>query len=61
MKPDNAEARNNLGIALIRLGRTAEAMEQFQKALRAHPDYLDAARNLQLVQAGLKAHPAGKH
>jgi Flp pilus assembly protein TadD len=32
-RPDSAEARNDLGIALANLGKSAEARAQFQQAL----------------------------
>jgi tetratricopeptide (TPR) repeat protein len=38
--------RNNLGLALLRLGRTTEAREQFELALRYEPDFAAAHRNL---------------
>jgi glycosyltransferase involved in cell wall biosynthesis len=41
-----AEGDNNLGVALARLGRTAEAMELFAMALKQFPKYLDAELNL---------------
>ena len=38
IKPDNAEARNNLGNALLQKGRVDEALVQYQKALQIKPD-----------------------
>ena len=51
MKPDYADAHNNLGIALYQQGRAAEAIREFQEALRLKPDYADARRNLDVVLA----------
>ena len=40
------EALNNLGTALRRLGRPAEAVEQFREATRLRPDFFEAHINL---------------
>ena len=42
LKPDYAEAHNNLGIALKDQGQLTEAMAQYQEAIRLKPDYVDA-------------------
>ena len=42
----NALAYNNLGVALDQLGRQAEAVEPFEKAIGINPNFLDARRNL---------------
>ena len=47
----NAVAYNNLGLALAREGRIAEAKEQFQKALEVSPDDPEANYNLGLILA----------
>ena len=49
-----AEAHNNLGITLARLGRTQEAITQHEQALRLKPDFTEAHYNLgiALEQAG---------
>ena len=44
--PRCAPAHNNLGTALAREGRTAEAVAQFQAALDIDPDYAEAHNNL---------------
>jgi tetratricopeptide (TPR) repeat protein len=46
IKPEYAEALNNLGDALLRAGRVDEAVLQDEKALRVKPEYADAHYNL---------------
>ena len=46
LKPDYAEAHNNLGNALTALGRVEEAAASFQEAVRLRPDYAEAHNNL---------------
>ncbi len=46
LKPDYADAHNNLGIALFRKGQMDEAIRQFQEALRLKPDQAEAHNNL---------------
>ena len=45
-QPDNAEAHNNLGVALQHLIELDQAMECHRRALQAKPDYPDAYNNL---------------
>jgi protein O-mannosyl-transferase len=45
-RPDNANARNNLGLALFRDGRTEEAMTQYRAALEIQPVYPGVLNNL---------------
>ena len=45
-RPDDPEAHNNLGSALARQHRTAEAVAEFQASLRLRPDYAEAHNNL---------------
>lgn len=54
LDPRRPEARNMLGLGLARVGRTREAMEQFETALDARPDYASARFNLAnaLVKSG---------
>jgi tetratricopeptide (TPR) repeat protein len=47
-RPD-AGNNNNMGIALVQLGRTDEALAQFQEALRLDRDYIDVHYNLALL------------
>jgi tetratricopeptide (TPR) repeat protein len=45
LSSDEAEARNNLGLMLLRDGQITESMEQFRLAARMRPYYKDAAVN----------------
>ena len=58
--PDNADAHYNLGIALVRQGKPAEASEHFREALRINPDDADAHYNwgTALAQQGKLAEAA---
>ncbi len=47
LRPDYAEAQNNLGVALSQIPQRApEALAHFQAAVRLNPDYADARFNL---------------
>ena len=46
LKPRHLAARNNLGVALWKLGRYTEAAEQFRRAVSVQPAYADAQFNL---------------
>lgn len=46
LKPDFAEAYNNLGSAYGAKGLTDKAIEQFQIALKLKPEYADAHENI---------------
>jgi protein O-mannosyl-transferase len=54
LAPENAEAHNNLGVALASAGRTADAVPEFQAALRLRPDYSDAQYNLTAALSQLR-------
>jgi Flp pilus assembly protein TadD len=43
---DSAEVHNNLGVALVRLGRRDEAIAHFREALRLQPGDIGARDNL---------------
>lgn len=44
--PQFAEARYNLGVGLHRLGRVAEAIDQWRKVVRSRPEHVEARYNL---------------
>ncbi len=46
IKPDYAEAYNNMGIALQEQGKLEEAIEAYNKALAIKPDYAEAYNNM---------------
>ena len=46
IRPDSAEARNNLGIALAQTGDAADALAQYEEALRLKPNDSEAHYNL---------------
>jgi Flp pilus assembly protein TadD len=51
IKPDNAEAHKNLGVALAGRGQLDEAIAHFQKALEINPDYVGARRALDAARS----------
>lgn len=53
----DAASAYNLGNALARAGRFAEAIAAFDRALAAHPDDEDAAFNKALLEAALQREP----
>ena len=55
IRPEDAEAHNNLGGVLAKLGRFPEATEEFKKALQLDPDLASAHYNLATLQAQQKA------
>ena len=52
IKPDYAEAHNNLGIALAGRGQVDEAIAHYRKALEIKPDDVEAHYNLGIALAG---------
>jgi tetratricopeptide (TPR) repeat protein len=46
IKPDYAEAYNNMGNALKEQGKLEEAIEAYNKALAIKPDYAEAYNNM---------------
>src|SRR5580693_4350398 len=54
LRPDLAEARNDLGILLAQLGQLAEAQAELEQVVLLRPDLPDAHHNLALVLKGLE-------
>jgi tetratricopeptide (TPR) repeat protein len=52
LKPDHAEAYNNLAAALLAQGRLEEAEARYRKALSLKPDYAEAHNNLAVALVG---------
>jgi len=50
IKPDFADAHNNLGTLLARQGQLEEAIGHFAEALRIEPDFEEAKGNLDLAK-----------
>jgi len=46
IRPDFAEAHNNLGVALARRGKIQAAIGEYNQALQINPDYAEAHNNL---------------
>jgi Flp pilus assembly protein TadD len=51
LKPDYADAENNLGAALARVGRVQEAIAHFERALQLRPDDAAARDNLARIRS----------
>jgi tetratricopeptide (TPR) repeat protein len=49
--PDDADWRNNLGAALVRLGDLPGAVEEFRRALELNPSMADARQNYEATRA----------
>ena len=49
LKPNYADAHNNLGIVLAMQGKSVEAEDHFREAIRINPNFADAHGNLGLV------------
>ena len=46
LKPDYADAHNNLGIALLSIKKNEEAIPHFKMAIKIKPDFAEAYINL---------------
>jgi tetratricopeptide (TPR) repeat protein len=57
IKPDYAEAHNNLGVALMELGRTQDAIAQYEQALRINPNFSEAQKGLARARAVQEGKP----
>ena len=51
LRPDYAEAHNNLGIVLARGGRVEEAIAHFRRALELDPAQTEVRGNLDIALA----------
>ena len=51
IEPDSATVHNNIGIAFVQLGRTGEAVSEFEVAVKLAPDNAEAQRNLAMAKA----------
>ena len=51
IKPDLAEAHNGLGDVLRRMGRTKEAIDEFEQAIQMRADYAEPHGNLGTILA----------
>ena len=49
IKPDYAEAYNNLGVTYNKLGQLEQAVQAYEEALKIDPDYADAHNNLGIL------------
>jgi tetratricopeptide (TPR) repeat protein len=56
LQPDNAAFQNDLGVALERLDRKAEALTHFERAVQLNAGYVEAHHNRGLVEAALGRH-----
>jgi tetratricopeptide (TPR) repeat protein len=54
LKPNNAPAANNLGVAFHRLGDLARALEWYTKAAELDPNNTNAVKNIERVRAKLE-------
>jgi len=46
IKPDSADAHNNLGVALLSTGQIAAAVGQYREAVELKPEFTEARYNL---------------
>jgi tetratricopeptide (TPR) repeat protein len=57
------EAHNNLGLALVRLGKVPDAISHYEQAIRINPDYAEAHYNfgIALLQTGKAQEAIGEY
>jgi Flp pilus assembly protein TadD len=53
MNPNDADAHNSLGYTLANLGRVAEALPHFERAVALNPGNDNAKRNLEQARRAL--------
>jgi tetratricopeptide (TPR) repeat protein len=46
--PDFIDARFNMGVALFRMGKLSDAIEQFEKTVELNPKKMEARRALKI-------------
>src|SRR5215471_13574863 len=49
LRPDDAEARNSIGLVYVQSGEDEKAIAAFREAIKLRPDYADAHQNLGAV------------
>jgi Tfp pilus assembly protein PilF len=54
--PQDAQVHNDFGELYLRMGKPAEALEQFDKALAANPTHSTALKNRDLARQQLSGH-----
>ncbi len=54
--PQDAQVHNDFGELYLRMGKPAEALEQFEKALAVNPSHPAALKNRDLARQQLSAH-----
>ncbi len=54
LNPQSAAARHNLGVALLKEGRTVEGIDEEKRALKVQPKYMLAMHNLALAYLTLR-------
>jgi Flp pilus assembly protein TadD len=52
LDPDDAEAHNVMGVALVRSGLKAQALEHFERAVRLAPENPEYRDNLRIARGG---------
>jgi Flp pilus assembly protein TadD len=50
IEPENAEARHNLAMSLLKTGQNEEALNEFRRILLLDPDHTEARNNLAVIE-----------